>query len=73
VKRLVEQETTSAVTSKFVPSSLILFTLMMVATGFSETSVLTTATWRHILEDGVLHSHCRENLKYYKALTGWTL
>jgi hypothetical protein len=24
-------------------------------------------------EDGILHSHCRENLKSYIALTGWTL
>jgi hypothetical protein len=26
----------------------------------------------HIPED-ILHSHCRENLKSYIALTGWTL
>jgi hypothetical protein len=24
-------------------------------------------------EDGILHSHCRENLKSYITLTGWTL
>jgi hypothetical protein len=23
-------------------------------------------------EDGILHSHRRENLKFYIALTGWT-
>jgi hypothetical protein len=23
--------------------------------------------WRHIPEDGILHSHRRENLKYYKV------
>jgi hypothetical protein len=27
----------------------------------------------YISEDGTLHSHCRENLKSYIALTGWTL
>jgi hypothetical protein len=27
----------------------------------------------YIPEDGILHSHRRENLKSYKALTGWTL
>jgi hypothetical protein len=29
----------------------------------SETPVLTSATRRPILEDGILHSHRRENLK----------
>jgi hypothetical protein len=27
----------------------------------------------YILEDDILHSYCRENLKFYIALTGWTL
>jgi hypothetical protein len=40
---------------------------------FSETSVLTSATWRNIPEDVILHSHRRENIKSYIALTGWTL
>jgi hypothetical protein len=39
----------------------------------SETSATTRATWRHIPEDGILHSHRRENLKSYIALTGWAL
>jgi hypothetical protein len=30
----------------------------------------TRATWRNILEDDTLHSHCRENLKSYIALIG---
>jgi hypothetical protein len=39
----------------------------------SETLVLTQATRRHIPEDGILHSHRRQDLKSYIALTGWTL
>jgi hypothetical protein len=39
----------------------------------SETSVLTKCTRRHIPDDGILHSHRRENLKSYIALTDWTL
>jgi hypothetical protein len=27
----------------------------------------------YIPEDGILHSHRRENVKSYIALTGWTL
>jgi hypothetical protein len=27
----------------------------------------------YITEDGILHSHCSENLKSYIALTGWDL
>jgi hypothetical protein len=56
-----------------VPSSPIPVTLMMEAPNSSETSVLTRATRRNIPEDGILHSHRRENLKSYIALTGWTL
>jgi hypothetical protein len=56
-----------------VPSSLNLVTLMKEAQGSSETSVLTRATRRNIPEDDILHSHRRENLKSYIALTGWTL
>jgi hypothetical protein len=56
-----------------VPISPILVTLMMEALGSSETSVLTRATWCYIPENAILHSHSRENLKSYIALTGWTL
>jgi hypothetical protein len=46
---------------------------MMEALLSSETSVLTRATRRNIPETDILHSHCRENLKSYIALTDWTL
>jgi hypothetical protein len=46
---------------------------MMEATGSSEMSIATGATRRHIPEDAILHSHRRENLKFYIALTGWTV
>jgi hypothetical protein len=61
------------VTVNDVPSSPILVTLMMEALGFSETSVLTRATWCNILEDAILLSHRHENLKSYIALTSWAL
>jgi hypothetical protein len=61
------------VTASVVSSSPIHVTLMKEALRSSETSVITRATLRNIPEDAILHSHCRENLKSYIALTGWTL
>jgi hypothetical protein len=55
------------VTANVVPSSPILVTLMMEALSSSEMSGLKRATRRNI------HSHRRENLKSYIALTGWSL
>jgi hypothetical protein len=46
---------------------------MMEALISSETLVLTRATQRNIQEDGILHSHSRENLTSYIASTGWSL
>jgi hypothetical protein len=61
------------VPTRVVPTSMILATLIKEALCSSETSVLTRATRRNIPEDAILHSHRRENLKSYIALTGWAL
>jgi hypothetical protein len=46
---------------------------MTEAIHFSEISIQTTATRRHIPENGILHIHRQETLKTYIALTGWAL
>jgi hypothetical protein len=50
-----------------VPSSLIISTLMVVIR-FSETSVPTRATRRHITEDDILHSHRLESHRSYNGV-----
>jgi hypothetical protein len=56
------------VTANVVPISQILVTLMMEALRFSVRQVLTRSTRRNIPVGGILHSHRRENLKYYMML-----
>jgi hypothetical protein len=52
---------------------IIIFPMNMEAISSSEAPILTAATLRPIPEDDILHSHRCKNLKFYIALTGWTL
>jgi hypothetical protein len=71
--RIGELGTTLAVTSKRRTLRRNTITLIMEALSASETSVLRRATRRNIPEDGNLHSHRRQDLKSYIALTAWNL
>jgi hypothetical protein len=54
--------------SSLVDFLIFHFPLKMEAIRYSETSVNTTSTRYHIPEDCFLHSHRRENLKFYICL-----
>jgi hypothetical protein len=58
------------VSANVASGSPILFTLMLVEIRPSEISVPSRVTRRNIPEDGILHSHRRENLGAYIALIG---
>jgi hypothetical protein len=86
VKRLRELETFAVINSEEirrvlqllvtvnnVPNSPILVTLMMEAILSSGALTFTKATRRNIPEDNIFHSHRREHLKSYIALTGCVL
>jgi hypothetical protein len=53
------------VTAYDVPSSPTFATLMMETLSTTETSVLTRAKRRNIIEDAILHSHRHDNFKSY--------
>jgi hypothetical protein len=59
-------KTFTATSNRSVPISVI---LMLVIKSF-ESSVITRATKLYVSGDGILHSHRRENLSSYIALTG---
>jgi hypothetical protein len=46
-----------------VPSSPILVALMVEVLASSKTLALTRTRWHNIPEDGIIHSHYRENVK----------
>jgi hypothetical protein len=51
------------ITANIVPNSSILVTIVLEEIASPETSVLIRAARRNIPEEGILHSHRRENLK----------
>jgi hypothetical protein len=59
---LARNNVSSNSTVNVVPSSLILFALIMEMIRSSETPVLSRVIRRHIPEDDVHHSHRRDNL-----------
>jgi hypothetical protein len=60
------------ITVNIVHSSLILVTLMVEVMRSSKTLILARATWHHIPEDGIIHSHGCENLESHILLCQFT-
>jgi hypothetical protein len=73
VKKSANKLNWLVVTVNVVPSTPILVALMIGWMYFFETSLLTRGARRHLQEDGIRQSHCRENLKSNITLTGWAL
>jgi hypothetical protein len=73
VTRTDELGTTLGVTSNrsTLQINTIIFSISSQHASVASSQICVT-TWRNIPEDGIPHSHCRENFKYI-ALTGWTL
>jgi hypothetical protein len=61
------------VTANVGSSSPSLVFLLLKAIRSTETSVFIRATLHNFTEYGTLHSHRRENLRSYIALSGWAL
>jgi hypothetical protein len=66
-RRLARSVLLLQVTANVFRSSLILFILMMETILCYEMLVLARAAPRHIADDGILHSHSRENPKSYNT------
>jgi hypothetical protein len=67
VRTDVSEEPTTSITRVTRIGELGRLAVTSKALGSSEMPVLTRATWRNIPEDGILHSHRRENLKIFKT------
>jgi hypothetical protein len=67
-RRTLRRNSALLITANVVPSSSILVILMMEALRSSETSALTRASQRNIPEDGIIHSHRRENLQFLHSI-----
>jgi hypothetical protein len=63
---LLQTDVSAESVNSIIFVGVIYFTMKMEETRSSETSVYNKPTVRHIQEDGILHSHRRENLRSYR-------